>query len=121
MRVFCKTVAVASLALAEMTEKPIRSRFNAAILKDLFHKGDQRMLMAFSDLTMDNVATKDYAAAPKVGDDESDEQEKEQLPEEVRMTSGMVVSLAPPEGTDPNDYDFEFSLNDPESGSYMGF
>jgi len=37
------------------------------------------------------------------------------------MTSGMIVSLEAPEGTDPNDYDFEFSLNNPDLGSYMGF
>jgi hypothetical protein len=122
MRSFCKSVAVVTcVAYAEMTEKPIRSRFNAAILKDLFHKGDQRMLLAFSDLSMDNVANEGYAATPKVVDDESTEVEKEELPEEVRMTDSMVVSLSAPEGTDPNEYDFEFSLNDPESGSYMGF
>jgi len=69
MRGFCKTV-VLSLALAEPTEKPLRSRFNAAILEDLFHKGDQRMLLAFSDLKMDDVATEGYAPPPKIIDED---------------------------------------------------
>jgi len=101
---------------AEPTEKPIRSRFNAAILEDLFHKGDQRMFQAFADLKVDDIPVEGYEQKEAEDGEESDE-----LPEEVRLTSDVYVSLAGPEGTNVEDYDFEFSLNNPEFGGYLGF
>lgn len=47
---------------AEPTEKPVRSRFNSNVLVDLFHKGDQRMLLAFSDLKVDDIPVEGHDA-----------------------------------------------------------
>lgn len=43
------------------------------------------------------------------------------MPEEVRLTQDISVSLEAPEGTNAEDYDFEFSLNNEDLGGYLGF
>jgi len=103
---------------AEPTEKPIRTRFNAAIFEDLFHKGDQRMLLAFGNLKVDDIPVEGQEQ-PEQRDAES--AETDELPEEVKLTSDVYVSLAGPEGMNEEDYDFEFSLNNEEFGGYLGF
>ena len=112
-------------AMGEAVENPIRTRLNAHILTDLFHKGDQRMLLAFSDLPVDSIPVEGYeppeAPVRKESElavegeepKEEEEPEKEELPEEVRLASDITVSLYAADGVDPETYDFEFSLNDP--------
>ena len=87
------------------------------------------MLVAFSDLTVDSIPVEGYEAPEPVekekevavekevdeyGDEiEPEPEEVDELPEEVRLASGIKVSLQAAEGVDPETYDFEFSLFDP--------
>jgi len=71
---------------------------NSDVLLTLFHKGDQRMLEAFSDLKL------------------SVEEKSERCP----TFESAVFSLMPNEGIDLDTYDFDASINDPEKG-YLGF
>ena len=71
---------------------------NSDVLSTLFAKGDQRMLEAFSGLKL------------------SVEEKSEKCP----TFESAVFSLIPNEGIDPETYDFDVSLNDPEKG-YLGF
>jgi hypothetical protein len=86
--------------------------------------------MAFSDLKVDDVPVEGYEKPVRK---ESEEEEKEEgseaveeteideLPEAVRLTSAITVSLNAPEGTDPDNYDFEFSIYNEDLGGYLGF
>ena len=40
------------IAVAEQVQHPMRLMLNSDVLRTLFHKGDQRMLEAFSDLKL---------------------------------------------------------------------
>lgn len=85
--------------------------------------------MAFSDLKVDDVPVEGYEKPVKKESEEEkedgsetvEETEIDELPEAVRLTSAMTVSLNAPEGTDPDNYDFEFSINNEDLGGYLGF
>lgn len=79
------------------------------------------MFQAFADLKVDDIPVQGYEAPEPKEAEEGEEVEKEELPEEVRLTSDISVSLAGPEGKNEEDYDFEFSLNNEEFGGYLGF
>ena len=85
-------------ARAEQTQYPLRLMLNSDVIRQLFNKGDQRMLDAFSDLKL------------------SVEEKSESCPD----FQNAVFSLKPNEDIDFNDYDFDVSINDPEKG-YLGF
>ena len=88
---------------AAQVRNPVRLKINTDVLKTLFHKGDQRVLDAFTDL--------------KVTIDEPEEK----CPD---FTS-TVFSLTTDEGIDAEEYDFDVKLQDQtkdgEDDGTMGF
>ena len=68
------------------------------MVRTLFHKGDQRILDAFSDLKLSTETPSEEC--PNLGD--------------------TIFSLTVNEGIDLDSYDFDMSLND-EAKGYLGF
>ena len=77
---------------ADPIREPARLRLNADLLRTVFHSGDQRILDVFSDLEL---------------------QPEAQLEE-------ITGSLTTIEGVDPEKYDFDLYLNDPDK-QFLGF
>ena len=77
-------------ALADQVQHPLRLQMNSDVLRTLFHKGDQRMLEAFTDLKL------------------SLQEKSENCPE----LSSAVFSLTTREGIDIDSYDFDLQMDD---------
>jgi hypothetical protein len=87
-----------SLVEAEQTQRPLRMMLNSDVLTTLFNKGDQRMLEAFSDLSI--AVDEPSQTCPTL--------------------TGGSFKLTTNEGVVLEDYDFDVSINDAEKG-YLGF
>ena len=88
---------------AGQVRRPLRLKINTDVLKTLFHKGDQRVLDAFTDLQV------------------TIDEPEEKCPD----FANTVFSLTTDEGIDPEEYDFDVHLNGDTKGSeddsIMGF
>ena len=89
-------------ASADPIKDPARMRINSNILTTVFHKGDQRILDVFDNLSVGRVDSTDEPGYPDFALDD------------------MVVSLKTAEGIDTEEYDFKISLND-EALGFLGF
>ena len=94
MVMFSMAAMIDRFALADQVQHPLRLQMNSDVLATLFHKGDQRMLDAFTDLKL-TPTEKDEAC-----------------PDLISAT----YSLTTQEGVNINDYDFDLSLDD-----WLGF
>ena len=90
MLVFGLAAIFDSFAFADQVQHPLRLQMNSDVLKTLFHKGDQRMLEAFSNLKL------------------TLNEESEKCPE----LKSAVFNLTTQEGVNSSDYDFTLSLDD---------
>ena len=94
---FTKALSVFATMLAFTNADPIREparlRLNADLIKTVFHSGDQRILDIFSDLEWE---------------------------EPDGLLQNFIGSITTVDGIDPENYDFEIFLNDPEK-KFIGF
>lgn len=135
MRVF--SLAVAAIigiqsAMADPVMPPVRVRFNANVLTDLFHSGDQRMFGAFSDLLMQPILEAEKEAERAKAEqeleqkvaapgDKKESKKKEAMQDDPSaLVHGMKMKLQPPTGVNEDSYNFDMSLNDPAKG-FLGF
>ena len=91
--------ALTNTAAADQSMNPLRMKINSEVLNTLFWKGDQRMLEAFSDLS---IARQD--------DDSS-----------CPAFTSATYKLTTADGVDVDTYDFDVSINDESKGGYLGF
>jgi hypothetical protein len=89
------------VATADPIREPARLRINSDLLKTVFHSGDQRILEVFKDLEMGSVEQLEGSFAAFILED-------------------MTASITTVKGLDPDKYDFDMSLNDPNMG-FLGF
>lgn len=91
--------ALTNTAVADQVQNPLRVKINSSVLETLFHKGDQRMFEAFTDLSL------------------SREEEDSTCPDLSSATYKLTVA----DGIELNAYDFDVSINDESKGGYLGF
>jgi len=91
-------LAFSLAAMADQVQHPLRLQFNSEVLRTLFHKGDQRMLEAFTDLKLT----------------------LEEPSEKCPSLTGATFSMTVQEDQNLDDYDFDVSINDADKG-YLGF
>ena len=93
---------------ADQVENPLRLKFNADVLKTLFHKGDQRMLDVLEDLTI----------KPSESEPEYPEAFQANFAQCPTFKSA-VYSVTVEEGQSKHDFDFDVSFGGQDE--FMGF
>ena len=86
--------AFTDLVLAEQVHPPLRLQFNPDVIVKLFHSGDQNILNAFADISLDQ----ELSAAENISD--------------------TTFSLKVADGIDFDSYDFDLFINEDGSGKY---
>lgn len=81
-----------------MAEAPLRLQLNADIIRQVFHKGDQRLLDSFSNLALDDIV----------------------LPGEGLIVSDLRATMTTADNSAIDAYDFMLAFNDGEH-DFLGF
>lgn len=92
--------ALTSVCFADQLQAPMRMRVSSALVKQVFHSGDQKILDNFTDLAMAEPITK--------------------VSDEHEWGLQSLSASVKPKSVAYDDYDFVMSMKDPVYDQYLG-